>query len=678
MENYRKESNNELIPGVLRMIEEDCLPNESTILLGMLGIDYYIKGFDDSLSSKIIQVEQKKRKLQHRNISLMPEQYRILNIIKEKKNNKLLLSCPTSFGKTTLIKEYIYTAKPKFTVYIVPTNALAFELEDDFKETFVDFQIFDAIKNEKNNDLMENKNLIFIGTQEKYKEIEKEIDYKKVDLLVIDEAYKLSEKIKKVDSSRSLMLSEIFLKYINSTKTKFLLLSPTAKHIGFKKYGIKEIATNFSPVTQKFIEVDFNESISYFQEELKQRNKSIFFVDKPKKIGCILKYIDNLEEVNNSFIRRLEDEFDSNWNFIKGLKKGCLIHCGPMPKYIQNKVVTLFNSSNSPYYGLIGTNSISEGINTPTKNIFINPEIEVTDKNIMLLKNTIGRAGRLGVHPIGKVFSSKVNIEVIKKTTPIIELAITNEEQLELVDEEHKDSAIKKLYSSLNIDNLDFLEVLKNSDLSVAEMENFFNYVNIFYSSFCSVSDIVNINCKVFKDYERPYNEITVLLNSAYKKDGEYINLTNFSSKVNRLAELKNIDKSDAVDKLMQVKYSYIPFKCCKVLNFYTSVKEYDIPISDCSKKVFDVFLQKYNNNFIKRTDMDYLNEDEKKVVSRLNEYGINISESEMNTEMIRTLVTSLETRYSMYDIKNAIKRLAIINKRFGDIYIKYFEYNEL
>lgn len=70
-----------------------------------------------------------------------------------------------------------------------------------------------------------------------------------------------------------------------------------------------------------------------------------------------------------------------------------------MPKYVQNRMINLFNE-NENYHILFGTNSISEGINTVTKNLFIHPEYNNL-KDLLLLKNTIGRAGRLGRYPIG-------------------------------------------------------------------------------------------------------------------------------------------------------------------------------------------------------------------------------------------------------------------------------------
>lgn len=59
------------------------------------------------------------------NVSLHPEQLKILEEIE--KNEALIVSAPTSFGKTFCIFEYIIRYKPNNIVLIVPTLALVDE-----------------------------------------------------------------------------------------------------------------------------------------------------------------------------------------------------------------------------------------------------------------------------------------------------------------------------------------------------------------------------------------------------------------------------------------------------------------------------------------------------------------------------------------------------------------------
>lgn len=89
----------------------------------------------------------------------------------------------------------------------------------------------------------------------------------------------------------------------------------------------------------------------------------------------------------------LEREFHPEWSTVKLLKRGILSHHGQMPKYVQNKMLKLF-VENQSYNLLVGTNSISEGINTPTKNIFFSKNVTF-DKDKLLLKTQLDVLGGL-------------------------------------------------------------------------------------------------------------------------------------------------------------------------------------------------------------------------------------------------------------------------------------------
>ena len=173
----------------------------SIIELGMYDLTPYFSTdeFDVSLSEAIMLNKNLERRIEHIDLELFfsPPQYKALEVLYEK--DRVILSAPTSFGKTLLIKEYIYKMKPQSVVYIVPTNALAYELERSFKENehFSDYIIFDkcSIIEGMNNERMSDEKLFFIGTQEKFLEIEPSI-MGEVELFVIDEAYKLQESVK--------------------------------------------------------------------------------------------------------------------------------------------------------------------------------------------------------------------------------------------------------------------------------------------------------------------------------------------------------------------------------------------------------------------------------------------------------------------------------------------------
>jgi len=112
-----------------RLLEELDMGKEVSIMeLGMYDLTPYFKDeFDVSLSEAIMLNKNFERKIEHidRDLYFSPPQYKALKVLLT--NNRVILSAPTSFGKTLLIKEYIHIQKPRNIIYIVPTNALAYD-----------------------------------------------------------------------------------------------------------------------------------------------------------------------------------------------------------------------------------------------------------------------------------------------------------------------------------------------------------------------------------------------------------------------------------------------------------------------------------------------------------------------------------------------------------------------
>ena len=233
------------------LLKKDKNQFVSNIDFGMYDLTPYMS-FKESptLFETIVFYENSLREIRHlkgKNASFTPEQEEALDFISNSENKRIILSAPTSFGKTLILKEYIYRSKPNVIVFIVPTNALAYELEESFKtnSSFDDFQIFD--KCFSSSQMEGDEKLLFIGTQEKFQEIADALP--PIDLFVIDEAYKLQETTRK---QRGYRLSETFLKSISLKSNKIVLLSPNAEFLGFEKYGFVIFQTEFNAVDRVF------------------------------------------------------------------------------------------------------------------------------------------------------------------------------------------------------------------------------------------------------------------------------------------------------------------------------------------------------------------------------------------------------------------------------------------
>ena len=231
---------------LMRLNDNDYVDNKE---IGMYELTPYFNHNqeDYSLIEKIMFFQNEEMEITHLNEKkcFMLEQYKALKCLEG--NNRVILSAPTSFGKTLIVKEYIFKHKPKNVVYIVPTNALAFELEQSFKsnDNFSFYSIYDRKKVDMDTD--NDLPLLFIGTQEKYLEIRGTLG--QIDLFIIDEAYKLEESTAR---QRGYKLSIAFMNSIVSNSYKVFLLSPNATFEGFENYNFFHYSTYFNAVDKIF------------------------------------------------------------------------------------------------------------------------------------------------------------------------------------------------------------------------------------------------------------------------------------------------------------------------------------------------------------------------------------------------------------------------------------------
>lgn len=671
------------------LIKKDRNESVSNIDFGMYDLTPYMNQKESpTLFENIIFYENSLREIQHlpgKNASFTPEQEEALAFISNEKNEKIILSAPTSFGKTLIIKEYIYRYKPSTIVFIVPTNALAFELEESFKTNaaFNDFEIFDKCLDSL-DEKHDEKKILFIGTQEKFQEIA--INLQTIDLFVIDEAYKLKETTRK---QRGYRLSEAFLKSISLKSKKIVLLSPNAEFIGFDKFGFTIFETEFNAVDRVFEQLDSKEFNAKLFDKIK-KEKTILYFNSPDSISDFVNDVSFLPTKSDNFISMLEREFHPEWSTVKLLKRGILSHHGQMPKYVQNKMLKLF-VENQSYNLLVGTNSISEGINTPTKNIFFSKNVTF-DKDKLLFKNTIGRAGRLGQYPIGHIYSVS-EFESIEKEKIKIELAISNEDEKNEIDETNSSTAIENFCTNNKI-SIDFYEkYIRSTGLSLSK-------INLIFEELKKDIPLQNPNnglyfiptmaSNVFKDDYFGYkvNEdktyIRGVLQSAYKgKNGDFIDIRSYEDRIQFFrAKFKDSEKysdSKIIDGYIRFIYSTLEYYILPIMNVGKALKE-NYPYWGFGKNVTTVitdFFRRYYDMIV-GYDFSSLPQDYLKIVSVLKEYGISIKKFKLDAKIIKEISESLNKRFSTFDVINAIKKLARSQSSNAKLYSDVIDYYSL
>lgn len=116
-------------------------------------------------------------------------------------NHRLFLSAPTSFGKTFLLKEIIFSNYERYSniVIVLPTVALLMEVSQDLREFFKDKQMRYSIYTSVYRDLELTEKNVFILTPERVLRLLALREEIEPDFIFFDEVYKIDEDIASSD-----------------------------------------------------------------------------------------------------------------------------------------------------------------------------------------------------------------------------------------------------------------------------------------------------------------------------------------------------------------------------------------------------------------------------------------------------------------------------------------------
>jgi len=631
---------------------------------------YYNDKLDDSFFSKQLEYIQDKNQLKHNSkISFTSEQLKIYNGIVE--HNRSIVSAPTSFGKTMLIKEYIFNYQPRKVVFIVPTNSLADELLDDFKVLFTDsdYVIFDSVKS---LEVISEKS-IFIGTQEKYYNL-KGFYQDKIDLFVIDEAYKLTDSIK---GSREVILNRSFIDTLENSE-KMILLMPLVNSItGLENFNFQILKSDYAPVAKSFNSIKkLDQTIS--QEISKNEITNLIYFNSPKELEKVylknLRSIKNSVELNDGWIQRVEEDFHSEWIPIQALKSGIGIHYGPMPKFIQKKVIDLFKSNQIK--SVLATNSIIEGVNTPTKSIYIYSSRDLLGgKNLVKYKNLIGRAGRLGEHKVGNIYyfeKHQSQFDSANVSYKDIDIQFLLENKTDIIEINRDENFDKEITSEGNTSQEERLQKhLENSSYSTIPSKEIITLLNnhgftvnkftILLEYIANTEKVVLLGLIGKLVGKIDLNTLNVTLSSRLKS---------FNAMVHEL-HLKNRQnfKSEVISTLIDMIYNFLPFKIIPLINFIIEIDDLYKKYTSENLLPTSVIVEaktKKAQFYSKFIGLDNPTHDTVVIMNKLFEYGIPYQRANPFLEII---AVSLPDKFSIHDIKKIIFE----NEDMNDLRV-YFE----
>jgi len=358
-------------------------------------LDVYKSNFDDNFIFHSIQA-------------------RVFNLLLSGKN--VILSAPTSMGKSAIVDALLAANKFNSIVIVVPTIALIDETRRRVQARFGNtYQIIHHGSQSRRKD-----KVIYIFTQERVNERE---DLKNIDLFIIDEFYKLAD-TKNVQSRPRAYALNIALSKLLTVSKQFYMIGPYIDAVQGMSALTREfifIPSDFKTVALNIYKYNIapnnteekNEKLAEIIET--HKGQTIIYCKSSKSISNVIRFITSKANLLTKKISDFEDDslkkyykwlkrnYGADWGCTQALANGIGIHHGALPRAIQQKTVELFNSKKIQY--LICTSTMIEGVNTSAENIVIyenrngNPRIDsFTHKNIS------GRAGRMGQYLVGNVF----------------------------------------------------------------------------------------------------------------------------------------------------------------------------------------------------------------------------------------------------------------------------------
>lgn len=373
----------------------------------------------------------------------------------------VILSAPTSFGKSALIDSLVESHKFNNIIIVVPTIALIDETRRRIFELHSEHKIITHASQE-----LKDKN-IFILTQERAVEFPELPDF---DLFILDEFYKLDPR---EDSERSITLNYAFYKLYKKSK-QFYLLGPNIQNIpeGLpERFKCRFVRTDYSTVVTDLIRIESNNDIYKELINLCEniQDSTLIFCSSPKKARKITKQlVKNLSKKENGLseaAKWIAEKYHPEWTLVEGLRNGIGMHHGRIPRAIAHLCVKGFNEGKLPF--LVCTSTLIEGVNTKAKNIIIfDNKIAKKKYDFFTFNNIRGRSGRMFQHFIGNVY---IFNDPPQETLPIVDIPIfsqdknTNESLLIQLDKEDINSESWKRVQKYHEQDIVGMDILRNN-----------------------------------------------------------------------------------------------------------------------------------------------------------------------------------------------------------------------
>jgi replicative superfamily II helicase len=298
-------------------------------------------------------------------ITLHREQIAALNALFMGKN--LILSAPTSFGKSLLIDALLASGRYDRVAIILPTIALLDEFRRRLRRRFD--KKFDVVMHASDQAL--DGPTIFLGTQER---MINRSDLGQLDLTVVDEFYKLDPSRR---DDRNVTLNAVVYKLLNKSR-QFFFLGPNIDGVTItseSRWQFEFLRTRFSTVAidtydLRTLENKEERLLTEIGEDINW--PALVFVSSPDKANRLAAEASRRMAVSDDsaeFAGWLRANVGPKWPLAYAVENGFGVHHGRVPRAIASHMIRMFNQGDLPV--LFCTSTLIEGVNTAAKTVLI-------------------------------------------------------------------------------------------------------------------------------------------------------------------------------------------------------------------------------------------------------------------------------------------------------------------
>lgn len=338
------------------------------------------------------------RTLREQGFTFHAEQQKIYERLMD--GESVILSAPTSFGKSAIVDALVLSGKWQNFVIIVPTISLI----DETRRRLVALDTgYTIVSHPSQQPATKN---IYVLTQERFLELD---PVPAVDFFIIDEFYKLGDG--ETDEKRRSNLN-IAWRLLRKTGAQYYLLGPNIDALGpgaDNELSESFITSDFNPVV---VDVEDRSQVADRLTDMKRfldedaDGPSLIFVSSPGRANQIAFELATgaADPLVIDIADWIAEHYDPEWFVAKALRGGVGTHTGPMPRSLQRAMVRLFAMEKIDR--LVCTTTLIEGVNTVARNVVIyDKKIDRKPIDFFTFSNIRGRAGRMLKHFVGRVVS---------------------------------------------------------------------------------------------------------------------------------------------------------------------------------------------------------------------------------------------------------------------------------